>query len=138
MSNIKVIFNDENYSIDGNSISTAANALKNHLKLIEGLGAIINFDGVSYHVDSSKLIPTTTDLINYIKTITGNGFKVVVDGVKYNIDPTKVQKAISDLETYLKGLQNGENEPIINILLSLDGYILKDKIGLNLISKESK
>lgn len=104
MSKINISFNNKNYSIDEQALSTSTAALKSHLSTVmNGTGATINFGGDVYGVDSTKLTAAKNDFVTYLGTIAGNGHKVIVDGREYSIDSAKVAGAISDIEAVLAG-----------------------------------
>lgn len=102
MSKINVLFDENIYSIDESSLSSATNELRTHLTTnMNGSGAVINLGGISYDVDSIKLQSATNDFVSHLNTIKGSGYKVVVDGIEHNIDISKVQDAISALHNRL-------------------------------------
>ena len=127
MAKINVIFDNANYNVDEQSISSAAQALKTHLSsVMNGSGAVINLDGVSYSIDSAKLTNETNDFISHLRTISGNGKKVVVNGVEFSVDSTKVANAVSDLHTVLGGLNSGDSSDDSDEVIILDEATLED------------
>lgn len=105
MSKINISFNNKKYSIDESTLSTATNALQQHLSTtMKGSGAIINFGKAVYNVDSAKLSAASNDFVSYLRTIAGNGYKVVIGGVEYSVDSAKVHGAISSLDTHYNSL----------------------------------
>ena len=109
MAKINISFNDKIYSVEEQDFSSAANSLKNHLQTVmNGSGAVINFDGVSYNIDSTKLSTAKNDFISYLGTTSDNGYKIVVSGVEYYIDSDKISNAIAELEIVFDNLHSGE------------------------------
>lgn len=105
MAKIKIPFNNKNYSVDEQSLSSASDSLKSHLSTtMSGSGATINFGGTSYNVDSAKLLAATNDFISHLGIVAGNGYKVVVNGTEYSVGSDKVAGAVSDLEIVLGDL----------------------------------
>jgi hypothetical protein len=104
----KIIFNNNNYSVDDSFLSTHSNDLKQHLSTVmNGTGAVINLGGTAYNVDSAKLATAKDAFVQHLGTITGNGRKVVIGGVEYNVDAAKVAGAVSEIEAVLGGSHNG-------------------------------
>jgi hypothetical protein len=121
MAKTNISFNNNNYSIDESSLSSATAALKSHLSTVmNGTGATITLDGTSYGVDATKLSTATNDFISHLGTISGSGSKVVVNGVEYGVDSNKVAGAIASLDTALDGLENGGDSESGNIV-AFDG-----------------
>lgn len=120
MAKIKVPFNNKNYSVDEQSLSSASDSLKSHLSTtMSGSGATINFGGTSYNVDSAKLLAATNDFVSHLGIVAGNGYKVIVNGTEYSVGSDKVAGAVSDLEIVLGGLHSedggsgGSDETVI-------------------------
>jgi hypothetical protein len=110
MAKINILFNETNYNVNEESLSSYASLIKSHItNNMSGSGATIDFDGVSYNIDSAKLSTFKNDFISYLGTISGNGSKVSVNGVQYNIDSTKLANAISELDVVFGNL-NSEDE----------------------------
>lgn len=111
MAKTNISFNNKNYTIPDESLSTASASLRNHLSTVmNGTGATINLGGTAYSVDSAKLSAATNDFTSYLRTVAGTGYKVNVGGVEYGVDATKVAGAITELETVLGGLNNPSGE----------------------------
>lgn len=110
MANFNIPFNNKNYSVDEQSLSSASNSLKSHLSTtMSGSGATINFGGTTYNVDSAKLLAATNDFISHLGTVAGNGYKVIVNGVEYSVGSDKVAGAVSDLEIVLGNLHSEDD-----------------------------
>ncbi len=108
MAKININFNNKDYSVDEQSLSAAANALKSHLSTtMSGSGAKVEFGGTTYNIDSTKLSAATTDFIAHLGTIAGSGKKVVINGVEYSVDANKMAGAVSGLEAVLGELNVG-------------------------------
>ena len=98
MSKINIYFNNQNYLVDEQSLSTSSDNLKTHLQTkMNGTGATINLGGVSYNVDSTKLSTATNDFVAHLGTIAGDGCKVKVGNTEYSIDSTKLESAVSGI-----------------------------------------
>ena len=107
MSKINIFFNNKDYLIDESAFSSASNKLKSHLlNVMNGSGAVINFDGTSYNVDSTKLSNVRNDFVSHLGTISGNGSKVSVNGIEYNVDSSKIASVVSELETVFGSLES--------------------------------
>ena len=108
MSKINVFFENENYTVDEESFSSAVDAIRAHLlSAMNGTGATINFGGTSYNVDSTKLSSATNDFVTHLGTISGSGHKVVVNGTEYAINSSDVVGAIENLQAILGGTYVG-------------------------------
>lgn len=111
MAKTNIFFNDKNYIIDDSSLSFASSSLKSHFSTVmNGTGAVINFDGITYNIDSEKLSNTRNNFVAHLDTISGDGHKVTVNGIEYSIDSTKISNAISDLKNTLIDLQPKSNK----------------------------
>jgi hypothetical protein len=109
MAKIKIPFNNKNYSVDEQSLSTASDALKSHLQTVmNGPGATIKLGETAYNVDSTKLTATTNALISHLGTVSGNGYKVKINGIEYGVDADKMAGAIAQIEAVLSGLHNSD------------------------------
>jgi hypothetical protein len=104
----KIIFNNNNYSVDDSFLSTHSNDLQQHLSTVmNGTGAVINLGGTAYNVDSAKLATAKDAFVQHLGTIAGNGRKIVIGGVEYNVDAVKVAGAVSEIEAVLGGSISG-------------------------------
>lgn len=119
MAKINILFNNKNYNIDESSLSSASDALKQHLSTVmNGSGATVEFGDTSYNIDSEKLLSVTNSFISHLQTIAGNGKKVIINGVEYSIDSDKVKDTVTELETVLGNLHNPDD--VVDIVIILD------------------
>ena len=123
MAKTNISFNNKNYSIPDESLSSASAALKSHLSTVmNGTGAIINLGGIAYSIDGTKLSAATTDFTSYLRAVAGTGYKVIVNGSEYNIDSTKLAGAVTEIEAVLGGLKTDGGQTVYEPLnITFDG-----------------
>lgn len=136
MANLNIVFNGKRYLIEQSAIKTMVDNLKNYISTnMAGTGTFIQLDGQMYEISSTKYSGIVNNFVSYLGTITGDGkVKVTVDGTEYSIDSDNMNKAIINIEDTLEEVANSIMDK--NILLSSDNYVLMDKNGIYLITKE--